>query len=182
MLAEQARLTEGMLNTIPGISCAVINSGTFAFPRIELPDGAREAAEVNPVNPDCSGVTSDCPSPGMTSDPVPTGHEPATGYFLQPSTADGYRLPTGSRWGLRSAGRALALQVMSNRCPLGQEMSPYAHHTRISHSNFHIDSLTGPWSAALDVLEFLPYPPTPSWAGHSDSHYTWGNHAHSRSL
>ncbi|XP_055522038.1 alanine aminotransferase 1-like [Leucoraja erinacea] len=45
MLAEQARLTEGMLNTIPGISCAVINSGTFAFPRIELPDGAREAAE-----------------------------------------------------------------------------------------------------------------------------------------
>ncbi|XP_046882845.1 alanine aminotransferase 2-like isoform X2 [Hypomesus transpacificus] len=46
-LAEKARLTEQILNTVPGISCNPVQGAMYSFPRITLPDRAiREAQEM----------------------------------------------------------------------------------------------------------------------------------------
>ncbi|XP_067108924.1 alanine aminotransferase 2-like isoform X1 [Osmerus mordax] len=46
-LAEKARLTEQILNTVPGISCNPVQGAMYSFPLITLPDRAiREAQEM----------------------------------------------------------------------------------------------------------------------------------------
>uniref|UniRef100_UPI00398E7F94 alanine aminotransferase 2-like n=1 Tax=Pristiophorus japonicus TaxID=55135 RepID=UPI00398E7F94 len=44
-LAEKDHLTEETFNRVPGIRCNPIDSGVYAFPRIETPAKARETAK-----------------------------------------------------------------------------------------------------------------------------------------
>ncbi|XP_072110415.1 alanine aminotransferase 2-like isoform X1 [Mobula birostris] len=51
-LAAKSQLTEEMLNRVPGMHCAPIRSGIYAFPRIELPARAREVSAALGQPPD----------------------------------------------------------------------------------------------------------------------------------
>ena len=45
-LAEKARLTEQILNTVPGITCNPVQGAMYSFPRITLPQKAIDKAKV----------------------------------------------------------------------------------------------------------------------------------------
>lgn len=45
-LAEKAKLTEEILNTVPGISCNPVQGAMYSFPRIDLPERAIKEAKV----------------------------------------------------------------------------------------------------------------------------------------
>lgn len=50
-LADKARLTEEVLNTVPGISCNPVQGAMYSFPRISIPEKAvKEAAVRNPLS------------------------------------------------------------------------------------------------------------------------------------
>ncbi|XP_048886834.1 alanine aminotransferase 2 [Brienomyrus brachyistius] len=51
-LAEKAKLTESILNTIPGIKCNPVQGAMYAFPRIFIPPQAVEEAKVLGMPPD----------------------------------------------------------------------------------------------------------------------------------
>ncbi len=48
-LKEKARLVEGLFNELPGVNCQPVQGAMYAFPRLELPDGAKEAAQVSRI-------------------------------------------------------------------------------------------------------------------------------------
>lgn len=45
-LAHRARLTEQILNSVPGIKCNPVQGAMYAFPQIYIPPAAVEEAEV----------------------------------------------------------------------------------------------------------------------------------------
>ncbi|MEQ2168791.1 Alanine aminotransferase 2-like [Goodea atripinnis] len=45
-LAEKARLTEEIFNTVPGITCNPVQGAMYTFPRITLPQKAIDKAKV----------------------------------------------------------------------------------------------------------------------------------------
>ena len=45
-LAEKAKLTEQILNTVPGIACNPVQGAMYSFPRITLPERAVKEAKV----------------------------------------------------------------------------------------------------------------------------------------
>jgi len=45
-LAEKAKLTEEILNTVPGISCNPVQGAMYSFPRITIPQRAINEAKV----------------------------------------------------------------------------------------------------------------------------------------
>ncbi|MGH0143973.1 UNVERIFIED_CONTAM: hypothetical protein FKN15_002315 [Acipenser sinensis] len=51
-LAEKAKLTEEILNTVPGIRCNPVQGAMYAFPRIFIPPKAIEEAKVLGMAPD----------------------------------------------------------------------------------------------------------------------------------
>lgn len=51
-LAEKARITEEMLNLVPGIHCNPIHGALYAFPRIHIPDRAIRLAQDRGQEPD----------------------------------------------------------------------------------------------------------------------------------
>jgi len=46
-LAEKAKLTEQILNAVPGIKCNPVQGAMYAFPRIFIPPKAVEEAKAN---------------------------------------------------------------------------------------------------------------------------------------
>ncbi|XP_078060154.1 alanine aminotransferase 2-like isoform X2 [Mustelus asterias] len=75
-MSEKAHLTEQMFNSVPGMRCHPINSGIYAFPRIEIPAKAREKAKLLHQEPDlfyCLKLLEE------------------TGYFLIPGKVFGQR-------------------------------------------------------------------------------------------
>jgi len=46
-LAEKAKLTEEILNTVPGIRCNPVQGAMYSFPSINIPKAAIEAAAVS---------------------------------------------------------------------------------------------------------------------------------------
>lgn len=50
-LAKKAKLTEDMLNQVPGIRCNPLQGAMYAFPRIFIPPKAVEAAQVRGPGP-----------------------------------------------------------------------------------------------------------------------------------
>ncbi|KAI7810098.1 Gpt2l protein, partial [Triplophysa rosa] len=51
-LAEKAKLTEEILNTVPGISCNPVQGAMYSFPRIDLPERAIKEAKARSQAPD----------------------------------------------------------------------------------------------------------------------------------
>nr|KAF6267091.1 glutamic--pyruvic transaminase 2 [Pipistrellus kuhlii] len=51
-LAEKAKLTEDLLNQVPGIRCNPLQGAMYAFPRLLLPPKAVEAAQAHGMAPD----------------------------------------------------------------------------------------------------------------------------------
>lgn len=51
-LAEKARLSEEMFNSIPGFQCNPVQGAMYTFPRIHLPPKAIQAAQANGQTPD----------------------------------------------------------------------------------------------------------------------------------
>lgn len=51
-LAEKAKLTEQILNTVPGISCNPVQGAMYSFPRITLPERAISEAKAKGQAPD----------------------------------------------------------------------------------------------------------------------------------
>uniref|UniRef100_A0A8C1UVK3 alanine transaminase n=1 Tax=Cyprinus carpio TaxID=7962 RepID=A0A8C1UVK3_CYPCA len=51
-LAEKAKLTEEILNTVPGISCNPVQGAMYSFPRITLPERAINEAKAKGQAPD----------------------------------------------------------------------------------------------------------------------------------
>ncbi|XP_051990322.1 alanine aminotransferase 2-like [Xyrauchen texanus] len=51
-LAEKAKLTEEILNTVPGISCNPVQGAMYSFPRITLPERAITEAKTKGQEPD----------------------------------------------------------------------------------------------------------------------------------
>ncbi|XP_058874525.1 alanine aminotransferase 2-like isoform X1 [Acipenser ruthenus] len=51
-LAEKARLTEEIFNTVPGIKCNPVQGAMYSFPRIEIPDKAVKEAQAKGQSPD----------------------------------------------------------------------------------------------------------------------------------
>ncbi|CAK8696006.1 unnamed protein product [Clavelina lepadiformis] len=51
-LAEKARLTAEMFNSIPGIHCNTVQGAMYSFPRIEIPERAVRKAETCGMQPD----------------------------------------------------------------------------------------------------------------------------------
>lgn len=49
-LAEKAKLTEQVLNTVPGISCNPVQGAMYSFPCITIPEKAVKEATVSPSN------------------------------------------------------------------------------------------------------------------------------------
>lgn len=49
-LAAKAKLTEQVLNTVPGISCNPVQGAMYSFPRIAIPEKAIKEATVSPIN------------------------------------------------------------------------------------------------------------------------------------
>ena len=50
-LAEKAKLTEEILNTVPGIRCNPVQGAMYSFPRITIPDKAiKEALVCTPLH------------------------------------------------------------------------------------------------------------------------------------
>lgn len=47
-LAEKAKLTEQVLNTVQGISCNPVQGAMYSFPRITIPEKAIKEATVSP--------------------------------------------------------------------------------------------------------------------------------------
>lgn len=47
-LAEKAKLTEQVLNTVQGISCNPVQGAMYSFPRITIPEKAVKEATVSP--------------------------------------------------------------------------------------------------------------------------------------
>lgn len=47
-LAEKAKLTEQVLNTVQGISCNPVQGAMYSFPRIIIPEKAVKEAMVSP--------------------------------------------------------------------------------------------------------------------------------------
>lgn len=45
-LAEKAKITEQIFNTVPGITCNPVQGAMYTFPRITLPQKAIDKAEV----------------------------------------------------------------------------------------------------------------------------------------
>lgn len=45
-LAEKAKLTEEVLNTVPGIKCNPVQGAMYTFPQITLPQKAIDKAKV----------------------------------------------------------------------------------------------------------------------------------------
>jgi len=45
-LAEKARLTAEMFNSIPGITCNTVQGAMYSFPKIDIPPKAVEEAKV----------------------------------------------------------------------------------------------------------------------------------------
>lgn len=53
-LAEKAKLTEQILNAVPGIKCNPVQGAMYAFPRIFIPPKAVEEAKASDCqNYDC---------------------------------------------------------------------------------------------------------------------------------
>lgn len=50
-LAEKARLTEQIFNTVPGITCNPVQGAMYTFPRITLPQKAIDKAKVCSIHP-----------------------------------------------------------------------------------------------------------------------------------
>lgn len=48
-LADKAKLTEQILNTVPGIKCNPVQGAMYAFPQIFIPHRAVEEAKVHPL-------------------------------------------------------------------------------------------------------------------------------------
>lgn len=46
-LAEKAKLTEQILNSVPGIKCNPVQGAMYAFPRIFIPPKAMEEAKAS---------------------------------------------------------------------------------------------------------------------------------------
>lgn len=51
-LADKAKMTEETFNKVPGMSCNTVQGAMYAFPRIELPPKAIEAAKEKDQAPD----------------------------------------------------------------------------------------------------------------------------------
>ncbi|XP_017351414.1 alanine aminotransferase 2-like isoform X1 [Ictalurus punctatus] len=51
-LAQKAKLTEDILNMVPGIRCNPVQGAMYSFPRIMLPEGAVKEAKENGEEPD----------------------------------------------------------------------------------------------------------------------------------
>lgn len=47
-LADKAKLTEQILNTVPGIKCNPVQGAMYAFPQVFIPPKAVEEAKVRP--------------------------------------------------------------------------------------------------------------------------------------
>ena len=47
LLAEKAKLTEEILNTVPGITCNPVQGAMYSFPNISLPQKAIKEAKVS---------------------------------------------------------------------------------------------------------------------------------------
>lgn len=50
-LAEKARLTEQIFNTVPGITCNPVQGAMYTFPRVTLPQKAIDKAKVCSIHP-----------------------------------------------------------------------------------------------------------------------------------
>lgn len=48
-LAKKAKLVENLFNELPGYHCQPVMGAMYAFPRLELPPKAMQAAEVSPL-------------------------------------------------------------------------------------------------------------------------------------
>lgn len=48
-LADKAKLTEQILNAVPGIKCNPVQGAMYAFPQIFIPPKAVEEAKVRPL-------------------------------------------------------------------------------------------------------------------------------------
>lgn len=48
-LADKAKLTEQILNAVPGIKCNPVQGAMYAFPQIFIPPKAVEQAKVRPL-------------------------------------------------------------------------------------------------------------------------------------
>lgn len=51
-LAEKAKMTEEILNTVPGISCNPVQGAMYSFPNITIPDSAVQDAKAQGQAPD----------------------------------------------------------------------------------------------------------------------------------
>lgn len=56
-LAEKAKLTEEIFNTVPGIKCNPVQGAMYTFPRITLPQKAINKAKVSAASPHLTSVT-----------------------------------------------------------------------------------------------------------------------------
>nr|XP_005996852.2 PREDICTED: alanine aminotransferase 2-like [Latimeria chalumnae] len=86
-LAENAKLTEAALNSVPGIRCNPVQAGMYCFPRIDIPPKAMEQAKV-------------------------CGLEPDLFYCLRLLEETGVALFPGSVFGQRDGSYHVSLQVM----------------------------------------------------------------------
>lgn len=57
-LAEKAKLTEEILNSVPGIHCNPVQGAMYAFPRLFIPPKAVEQAQVSTTHAHLCGTTS----------------------------------------------------------------------------------------------------------------------------
>lgn len=56
-LAEKAKLTEQVLNTVQGISCNPVQGAMYSFPCITIPEKAIKEATVSPLHSYRASVT-----------------------------------------------------------------------------------------------------------------------------
>lgn len=49
-LAQRAKLTERILNAVPGIKCNPVQGAMYAFPRVFIPPKAVDEAKVCPLH------------------------------------------------------------------------------------------------------------------------------------
>ncbi|VDD79448.1 unnamed protein product [Mesocestoides corti] len=79
-LAKKAKLVETLFNELPGYKCQPVMGAMYAFPRIELPAKAKEAAERANMPPDTFYVTKLLKSTGICV-------VPGSGFVQKPGTS-----------------------------------------------------------------------------------------------
>lgn len=130
-LAEKARLTEQILNTVPGITCNPVQGAMYSFPRITLPQKAIDKAKV------CASHTHTHTSSHWRDTPVcmnvfkwacvhpqEAGHIPDMFYCMKLLEEEGICLVPGSGFGQREGTfhfRYVVLLTVNSLTPYGKK-------------------------------------------------------------